>query len=105
LNKLKLAAALSLVYMLAEAAGGWYTNSLALVADAGHMFTDVVAMSLTLVAAWFAERPATAKKNLRLLSTRDPCCIWEWQSSDPAVDLGRIRSTATPAWTGGGPGQ
>jgi cobalt-zinc-cadmium efflux system protein len=62
LNKLKLAAALSLVYMLAEAAGGWYTNSLALVADAGHMFTDVVAMSLTLVAAWFAERPATAKK-------------------------------------------
>jgi cobalt-zinc-cadmium efflux system protein len=62
LNKLKLAAGLSLVYMLAEAAGGWYTNSLALVADAGHMFTDVVAMSLTLVAAWFAERPATAKK-------------------------------------------
>ena len=48
--------------MLAEAAGGWYVNSLALIADAGHMFTDVVAMSLTLSAAWFAERPASAKK-------------------------------------------
>ena len=48
--------------MLAAAAGGWYTNSLALVADAGHMFTDVVAMGLTLTAAWLAERPATARK-------------------------------------------
>jgi cobalt-zinc-cadmium efflux system protein len=48
--------------MLAEAFGGWYTNSLALVADAGHMLTDVFAMGLTLTAAWFAERPATARK-------------------------------------------
>jgi cobalt-zinc-cadmium efflux system protein len=48
--------------MLAEAVGGWLTNSLALVADAGHMLTDVVAMALTLVAAWFAERPATERK-------------------------------------------
>ena len=48
--------------MLAAAAGGWYTNSLALVADAGHMLTDVVAMGLTLTAAWLAERPATERK-------------------------------------------
>jgi len=48
--------------MLAEAAGGWYVNSLALIADAGHMFTDVVAMCLTLGAAWFADRPASPKK-------------------------------------------
>lgn len=62
LNRLKLAAGLSFVYMLAEAIGGWWTNSLALIADAGHMFTDVVAMGLTITAAWFAERPATARK-------------------------------------------
>jgi cobalt-zinc-cadmium efflux system protein len=62
LNRLKLAAALSFFYMLAAAAGGWYTNSLALVADAGHMLTDVVAMGLTLTAAWLAERPATERK-------------------------------------------
>jgi cobalt-zinc-cadmium efflux system protein len=48
--------------MLAEIVGGWLTNSLALLADAGHMFTDVVAMCLTLTAAWFAERPATDRK-------------------------------------------
>lgn len=48
--------------MIAEAAGGWLTNSLALIADAGHMLTDVAALSLTLAAIWFAARPATAKK-------------------------------------------
>jgi cobalt-zinc-cadmium efflux system protein len=48
--------------MLAEAAGGWFVNSLALLADAGHMLTDVAALALTLAAIWFASRPATAKK-------------------------------------------
>lgn len=48
--------------MLAEAVGGWLTNSLALLADAGHMLTDVAALSLTLAAIWFAERPATPRK-------------------------------------------
>ena len=48
--------------MIAEGLGGWLANSLALLADAGHMLTDVAAMSLTLGAFWFAERPATSKK-------------------------------------------
>lgn len=48
--------------MLIEAVGGWLVNSLALIADAGHMLTDVAAMSLTLVSFWFAARPATAQK-------------------------------------------
>lgn len=48
--------------MFAEALGGWLTNSLALLADAGHMLTDVAALTLTLAAIWFASRPATAKK-------------------------------------------
>lgn len=48
--------------MFAEGVGGWLTNSLALIADAGHMFTDVAAISLTLGAIWFGSRPATAKK-------------------------------------------
>ena len=48
--------------MFAEAIGGWLTNSLALIADAGHMLTDVAALSLTLTAIWFATRPATEKK-------------------------------------------
>jgi cobalt-zinc-cadmium efflux system protein len=62
LGRLKIALALTSVYMVAEAIGGWWTNSLALLADAGHMLTDVAALSLTLFAFWFAERPATSKK-------------------------------------------
>lgn len=53
---------LTFVYMLVEAVGGWLTNSLALIADAGHMLTDVAALTLTLAAIWFGSRPATAKK-------------------------------------------
>ena len=60
--RLKIALGLTFVYMIAEAVGGWLTNSLALVADAGHMLTDVAALTLTLFAIWFASRPATSKK-------------------------------------------
>lgn len=61
-TRLKIALVLTAIFMVAEAVGGWLTNSLALIADAGHMFTDVAALSLTLFAIWFASRPATAKK-------------------------------------------
>ena len=57
-----LALILTFIYMIAEGVGGWLTNSLALIADAGHMLTDVGALSLTLGAIWFGARPATAKK-------------------------------------------
>jgi cobalt-zinc-cadmium efflux system protein len=53
---------LTAIYMVAEAVGGWLTNSLALLADAGHMLTDVAALSLTLFAFSFAARPATSRK-------------------------------------------
>jgi cobalt-zinc-cadmium efflux system protein len=48
--------------MLAEAIGGYLTNSLALLSDAGHMLADVASLVLALLALWFAARPATAKK-------------------------------------------
>ena len=62
LVRLKLALGLTFVYMIAEGVGGWLINSLALVADAGHMLTDVAALTLTLFAIWFAARPATSRK-------------------------------------------
>ena len=49
-------------YMIAELLGGWWTGSLALLADAGHMFTDAAALILALTAVWFGSRPATSKK-------------------------------------------
>lgn len=49
-------------YAVVEAVAGFMTNSLALLADAGHMITDVLALALSLFAAWMARRPATAEK-------------------------------------------
>ena len=48
--------------MVAEVVGGLLTNSLALLADAGHMLSDVAALGLSLFAAWIAERPPTPKR-------------------------------------------
>lgn len=59
---LKAALALTSLYMVAEALGGWFSNSLALIADAGHMLTDTGALALTLGAIWFASQPATPRK-------------------------------------------
>ncbi len=53
---------LNVVYMLAEVIGGYLANSLALLSDAGHMLTDVAALTLSLFAARFAMRPATPSK-------------------------------------------
>ncbi len=53
---------LTFVYMIAEAIGGYLSNSLALLSDAGHMFTDVAALALSLFAVRFASRPATPRK-------------------------------------------
>ncbi len=49
-------------YMLAEIVGGLLTNSLALLADAGHMFSDVAALGLSYFAMWIADRPPTTKR-------------------------------------------
>src|SRR5437870_6379699 len=53
---------LTSIYMIAEALGGWWTGSLALMADAGRMLADVVALMFALMAVWFAARPATPNK-------------------------------------------
>ena len=46
-------------FLLIEIAGGLLSNSLALLADAAHMVTDVSAIGLALLAFWVAGRPAT----------------------------------------------
>jgi cobalt-zinc-cadmium efflux system protein len=61
-RRLSIVLVLTSVYMFAEAAGGWLTGSLALLADAGHALTDVAALALALIAVWFGSRPATSSK-------------------------------------------
>ncbi len=59
-----LRAVLALVasYMVIEAVAGWLTNSLALLADAGHMLTDAAAIALALFAAWLSRRPSSPQR-------------------------------------------
>lgn len=54
---------ITLAYMVAELIGGLVSGSLALLADAGHMVTDVGALALSLMAMWFAARPPTPQKS------------------------------------------
>lgn len=63
-NKKRLAIVfgLTLAYLVAEIVGGLITGSLALLADAGHMLTDVAGLGLALLAIKFAERPATPER-------------------------------------------
>jgi cobalt-zinc-cadmium efflux system protein len=49
-------------FLLVEAAVGLWTGSLSLVADAAHMLVDAGGILLSLLAVWFAERPATSAK-------------------------------------------
>jgi len=60
-RRLAMTLALVLLYMGVEVVGGLLADSLALIADAGHMFSDAGALGLTLVAMRFARRPATAQ--------------------------------------------
>ena len=54
--------ALAATYMVAEFVGGFMANSLALLADAGHMLSDVGALALSLFALWMAQKPATPRR-------------------------------------------
>ncbi|HNP81685.1 MAG TPA: cation diffusion facilitator family transporter [Nitrospira sp.] len=47
------------VFMVVEVIAGLFTGSLALLADAGHMLTDVAALSLSAFAMWMAGKPST----------------------------------------------
>jgi cobalt-zinc-cadmium efflux system protein len=60
------AALLTLAFALVEAVGGWWTGSLALLSDAGHMLTDGAALGLAALAAWMARRPPSARHSYGL---------------------------------------
>ena len=57
-RRLRIAFVLTTGVMLAELAGGLWSGSLVLLADAGHMLTDAGALGLALFAIWFAARPS-----------------------------------------------
>lgn len=61
-RRLTLVLAITAVFMIVELVGGLLSNSLALIADAAHMLTDVGALGLSLFVLWFSRRPARPEK-------------------------------------------
>jgi cobalt-zinc-cadmium efflux system protein len=62
-KRVQIALVLTGVFMLVEVAGGLISGSLALLADAGHMLTDTMALALAAIAFRVSARPADAKRS------------------------------------------
>jgi len=58
---LKVALLITAAVFVVEVAGGFLSHSLALLADAGHMLTDVAALGLSLFAFWLSDRPPSSR--------------------------------------------
>lgn len=65
-RRLFLALLVTLVIAVVEAFGGWWSNSLALLGDAGHMLSDAAALGLAAFAAWIARRPPSTRHSYGL---------------------------------------
>jgi len=61
-RSLRIALVLTAMLLVVEVIGGFLSNSIALLADAGHMLTDVAALALALFVAWFSKQPETPQK-------------------------------------------
>jgi len=66
-RSLRIALGLTAALLVVEVIGGILSNSIALLADAGHMLTDVAALALALFVAWFTKQPSTPQKTFGYL--------------------------------------
>jgi cobalt-zinc-cadmium efflux system protein len=64
---LLIALLLTLAFAAVEATAGWWSGSLALLADAAHMVTDSSALGLAAAAAWLARRPPSMRHSYGLV--------------------------------------
>ena len=63
MGKLRLVLILTSSYFVVQILGGLLTGSLALIADAGHMLTDIAGLMLSLLAVSFTRKPATPRRH------------------------------------------
>ena len=61
-SRLRLVLLVTLLVLVAELFGAWWSGSLALLADAGHMASDAGAVLLALAASYIASRPASTRR-------------------------------------------
>ena len=67
MRNLRIALVLTAALLVVEVVGGIISNSIALLADAGHMLTDVAALGLALFVAWFSRQPSSPQKTFGYL--------------------------------------
>ncbi len=67
MRNLRIALVLTAALLVVEVVGGILSNSIALLADAGHMLTDVAALGLALFVAWFSRQPSSPQKTFGYL--------------------------------------
>ena len=91
--------ALTAGFAVAEVVGGLVAGSLALLADAAHMVSDVASLALALGAIWLARRPGVVADELRLPAGRDPGRArqrrrrwWRWPIWIIVEAVGRLSS-------------
>jgi cobalt-zinc-cadmium efflux system protein len=65
-NRLAIASGATATVFLVELAGGYLTNSLALLSDAAHVFMDFLAISLSLAAIYVSQLPPTEERTYGL---------------------------------------
>jgi cobalt-zinc-cadmium efflux system protein len=66
-RRLLIVLAITALFFAAELIGGYYANSLALMTDAVHVLTDIVALVLSLLTLWISARPASSAKTFGYL--------------------------------------
>jgi cobalt-zinc-cadmium efflux system protein len=62
-NRLLFSVVITVAFVIGEAAAGYFSNSLALLSDAGHNFADALALVLSWYALWISQRPSSAKRS------------------------------------------
>src|SRR3984893_1690100 len=61
-RRLLLSVIITIAFVVGEAAAGYFSNSLALLSDAGHNFADALALVLSWHGIWIAQKPSTARR-------------------------------------------
>jgi len=61
-RRLLLSVIITVAFVISEAVAGYFSNSLALLSDAGHNFADALALVLSFYGLWIAQRPSSAKR-------------------------------------------
>ena len=115
-RRLALVLGLTLAFLGVEVAAGLLTGSLALLADAGHMLTDVAGLILALAAMKFAERPPSPRRTygyhrveilaaltngLVLLAVAGFILLEAWQRFQHPTPVASVCISPRPLWTAG----